>query len=136
MSIYMPGPITNMTKVDDLTFTMTTDVSRPLDEEIVALWMVSPTAVKALGNDKFGLAPVGTGGMKFSKLVAGQQFEMVPYDKYWGDAYKLDKIIVRPFGDATARVNALVSGEIDVAVELPADVITAVALDHLFRGSR
>jgi peptide/nickel transport system substrate-binding protein len=107
-----------MTKVDDLTFRMTTNIPRPLNEELEALWMVSPTAVKKLGNDGFGLAPVGTGGMKFSKLVAGQQFEMVPYDKYWGSAYKLDKVIVRPIGDATARVNALVSGEIDIAVEL------------------
>ncbi len=121
MSIYMPGPITNMTKVDDLTFTMTTPVARPLNEELEALWMVSPTAVKKLGNDGFGTAPVGTGGMKFSKLIPGQQFEMVPYDKYWGAAYKLDKVVVRPIGDATARVNALVSGEIDLAVELPAD---------------
>src|SRR5438093_6744666 len=121
MSIYMPGPITSMTKVDDLTFRMTTPIARPLAEEIEALWMVSPAAVKKLGNDGFGRAPVGTGGMKFSKLVPGQQFEMVPYDKYWGTAYKLDKIVVRPVGDATARVNALVSGEIDVAVELPAD---------------
>ncbi len=121
MSIYMPGPITSMTKVDDLTFRMTTPIARPLAEEIEALWMVSPTAVKKLGNDEFGRAPVGTGGMKFSKLVPGQQFEMVPYDKYWGTAYKLDKIVVRPVGDATARINALVSGEIDVAVELPAD---------------
>src|SRR4029079_10175923 len=120
MSIYMPGPILSMTKVDDLPFRMTTPIARPLAEEIEALWMVSPTAVKKLGNDGFGRAPVGTGGMKFSKLVPGQQFEMVPYDKYWGAAYKLDKIVVRPVGDATARVNALVSGEIEIAVELPA----------------
>jgi peptide/nickel transport system substrate-binding protein len=46
---------------------------------------------------------------------------MVPYAKYWGTPYKLDKIVVRPIGDATARVNALISGEIDAAVELPPD---------------
>jgi peptide/nickel transport system substrate-binding protein len=119
--VYMPGPILALEKVDDMTFRMRLPVSRPLDEELEAHWMVSPTAVKAKGNDGFGVAPVGTGGMKFSNLVKGQQFEMVPYDKYWGPAYKLDKVIVRPIGDASARVNALISGEIDLGVELPPD---------------
>ena len=114
----MPGPILSMTKVDDVTFRMTLPIARPLNEELGWIWMVSPTAVEKHGNAGFGTNPVGTGGMKFSKLVGGQQFEMVRNPDYWGKPFNVEKIIVRPIADATARADALITGSINMAVEL------------------
>jgi peptide/nickel transport system substrate-binding protein len=118
IATYMPGPILSMAKVDDVTFRMTLPIARPLNEELGWIWMVSPTAVEKHGNAGFGTNPVGTGGMKFSRLVAGQQFEMVRNPDYWGKPFALEKIIVRPIPDATARADALITGSINMAVEL------------------
>jgi peptide/nickel transport system substrate-binding protein len=123
---FMPGPILSLEKVDDLTFRMSLPIARPLDEEFGWVWMVSPSAVEKHGNAGFGVAPVGTGGMKFDNLVSGQQFEMVRNDTYWGTPYEMERLIVRPIADATARTNALISGTVNMAVEIDGESLAAL----------
>jgi peptide/nickel transport system substrate-binding protein len=121
MGDFMPGPILALEKVNNLTFRMTLPISRPLNQEFGWIWCVSPTAVEKLGNEGFGKAPVGTGGMRFENLVPGQQFEMVRNEKYWGTPFKLNKLIVRPIADGTARANAIITREVNMAVEINPD---------------
>ncbi|MDR1798944.1 MAG: ABC transporter substrate-binding protein [Bifidobacteriaceae bacterium] len=57
--------------------------------------------------------PCGTGPFKFDSWEKGQQVTLVRNDDYWGDKAKVAKVIIRNVGDATARMQALQSGEID-----------------------
>lgn len=71
--------------------------------------------------DKVNSAPVGTGPFSFSSFIPGQQSVFVANRHYWehGKPY-IDKLVVNSvFADENARLNALLSGAINIAPFLP-----------------
>ncbi len=65
--------------------------------------------------------PAGTGPFKITRVVPGQYVEMARNDDYRDKALvpKLDKLVVYPMAEATTRVAALRSGQVDW-IEVPA----------------
>jgi peptide/nickel transport system substrate-binding protein len=121
------GGIDTVTKVDDMTLTIKTKGPYSyLDSDLALLTMVSPTAFeKAGGHDKFSEAPSGTGPFKFESMERGQRLTLARNDDYWAGKPKLDKLVLRPIPDATARVAALRSGEVNwIEVPPPDEVPT------------
>jgi peptide/nickel transport system substrate-binding protein len=57
--------------------------------------------------------PTGTGPFQFEKWDRGQAVTLAPFEDYWGEKAKLDKVIIRTIDDGNARRQALVNGEID-----------------------
>ncbi|MFF2754883.1 ABC transporter substrate-binding protein [Psychrobacillus sp. NPDC058041] len=84
--------------------------------------MASPTAFEKDG-DKFGDNPVGTGPFKFVEWKRNDSITIEKFDGYWEKGLpKLDKIVFRSIPDNSARLNALLSNEIDLADGInPAD---------------
>ena len=88
---------------------------------------VSPTAVKKLGNQGFARAPVGAGPFHFVSWEEGRQVILERFDKYnWAPAYNkhtgpsaVQRVVHRLIGDASTRVAALESGEIDISDATP-----------------
>lgn len=77
--------------------------------------IASPTAFEKEG-DKFGDNPVGTGPFKFVDWKRNDSITVEKFDGYWEKGYpKLDKIVFRSIPDNSARLNALLAGEIDLA---------------------
>lgn len=77
--------------------------------------IASPTAFEAAG-DKFGDAPVGTGPFKFVEWKRNDSITIEKNADYWVEGEpKLDQVIFRSIPDNSARLNALLSGEIDLA---------------------
>jgi peptide/nickel transport system substrate-binding protein len=77
--------------------------------------IASPTAFEKDG-DKFGQNPVGTGPFKFVEWRATESITIEKFADYWQEGLpKLDKVIFKVYADNTARLNALISGEIDLA---------------------
>lgn len=111
-------------KVDDMTIEITTKGPwSHLPADLTTIFFGSPKAIKELGNDGFGKAPVGTGPFKFKEFVQGQRLVMDKNPDYWRGAPKVDQVILRPIPDPTARVAALRSGEVNwIEVPLPDDV--------------
>lgn len=116
--------IKSVSKVDDLTITI--DTNGPwsyLPTDLATVYFGSPTAIKAEGNQGFAEKPVGTGPFVFESLERGQRLVMDRNDKYWAGAPKVDKVILRPIPDPTARTAALRSGEVNwIEVPPPDDV--------------
>jgi peptide/nickel transport system substrate-binding protein len=56
--------------------------------------------------------PTGTGPYKFEAWTVGEQLSLVRNDDYWGEQALTEKVIFRPIGDNTARLQALQTGEI------------------------
>ena len=118
------GGIKTVSKVDDMTIKI--DTNGPwsyLPADLATVYFGSPTAIKKEGNEGFAQHPVGTGPFKFDSLVRGQRLTLVKNPDYWGGAPKLDKLILRPIPDPTARVAALRAGEVNwIEVPPPDDV--------------
>src|SRR5262249_34842733 len=80
--------------------------------------IVSPTAVKTMGEEKFGTAPVGTGPFKFKEFKNDQYVRVERFDNYWrngADAKKLpylDGVEWRIITEPTTRLTALQTGDV------------------------
>ncbi len=64
--------------------------------------------------------PVGCGPFKLNSLDPGQQSTYTPFAEFWDGAPYVDDLTIIIYADATARVNALTSGEIQAISTLPA----------------
>jgi peptide/nickel transport system substrate-binding protein len=88
------------------------------------LSIVSPTAVRKLGDAGFAIAPVGTGPFRFAAWERGQRVVLERNEAYkWAPEFmkrqgapsQVARVISRFIPDASTRVAALESGEIDMA---------------------
>ena len=82
--------------------------------------IVSPAAVKKYGKD-FGRHPVGTAAFKFAEWDPNAKVVVSRNDDYWDGAPSLEAVVFRPIADANTRVAEMLSGGIDLMVEVPPD---------------
>lgn len=110
-------------KLDDFTVTIKTKMPYSfLLYDLAMILIPSPDAVKKSGVD-FTNHPVGTGPFKFGSLKPGQEMVLEKNESYWGTRAKLDKVVLRPISDPSARLAALQSGEIDWAEVPPTESV-------------
>jgi peptide/nickel transport system substrate-binding protein len=80
--------------------------------------MLSPTAIKAMGQD-FGRRPVGTGPFKVVSWTSGR-VEAERFDGYWRDGADgrklpyLDKVVVRVISNTAVKIVELKAGGIQI----------------------
>jgi peptide/nickel transport system substrate-binding protein len=118
-------------KADDKTIIITTKYPFSfLPYLLTRILIVSPAQWEATGRNwaSFGKNPAGTGPFKITKVVLGQYAEMSRNESYWDPARipKLDKMIVYPMPEATTRVAALRSGQVDWIEVPPPDSIPSL----------
>jgi peptide/nickel transport system substrate-binding protein len=94
--------------------------------------IASPAALKKYGATGFGSHPVGSGPFMFSSYAPGSQLTLVKNPAYkWGPAALstkpplLDKLVFRIVTDDSGRYNALQSGQLQIAMNLPPNDIAA-----------
>lgn len=107
--------------VDKYTFKLVlTEVSSPFPSRLTGRLggIVSPTAVKAMGDEKFNQSPVGTGPFKFGEFKSDNYVRVEKFDGYWRkdkDGQQLpylDRVEWRIILEPAARLTALQSGDI------------------------
>ena len=84
--------------------------------------IVSPEAVKTHGAD-FGRNPAGTGPFRFVEWESNAKVVVERNEDYWDGAPSLEAVVFRPITDANTRVAEMLSGGIDVMVEIPPDSV-------------
>ena len=115
-------------KVDDYTIAITTRmVISPFPYNLPFLLMMSPCALKAANYDYqvYAKAPSGTGPYKFDKVVPHERLELVRNPNYWDKNRipKQDRVVLLPMPEASTRVAALLSGQVDIVEAPPPDAI-------------
>jgi len=77
--------------------------------------IASPAAVQAAGAEGFNEKPVGTGPFKFVEWKRNDTITLEKNPDYWNAGYpKLDKLVFKSIPENTARLTALINGEIDM----------------------
>ena len=80
--------------------------------------IVSPAGVKKHGKD-FGRNPSGTGAFKFKEWKSNERVVVDKNSGYWDGKAGTDAVVFRPITDANTRVAEMLSGGIDMMVEVP-----------------
>ena len=113
-----------------------TDGMKKVDASTVEFHLTSPNAVfdeamaayynciLPVGFDQ--QAPIGAGPFRLSSFTPGEQAVFTPHADYFGEVPHVDQLTVIEFNDATARVNALISGAVDAISQLPAAQVKIV----------
>ncbi len=82
-------------------------------------------AIVPAGYHRQAEAPIGAGPYRFVEYIPQNRIVLERFDRYYGSAGDVDRVIVRIIGDADARLLALRAGELDFA-DVPADRIAEV----------
>jgi len=102
--------------------------SKSLDERTVEFHLKRPTSFfDQILSDIVYIVPVGynpkkpvsTGPWKLISYKPGQQTVLEPFANYWGVKPKLDRLVIVELPDDSARVNALLSGQVDAINQVP-----------------
>ncbi len=88
--------------------------------------IVSPEDAEGWG-DSFGSHLVGTGPFSLDEFKNDQEAILSRFDKYWGPKPNLDGVIFKFISDQNQMINALRSGEIDVATDLSGENVKLVS---------
>jgi peptide/nickel transport system substrate-binding protein len=110
-------PITEIQTPDEYTvkFVLSRPVPLPSYFTHVAWPVMSPGSVDEKGQFK---GASGTGPYKLEKHVRDQEIVLARNDDYHGAKGTLDRVIFKIIPDASARVMALQSGQVDMAIKL------------------
>ncbi len=81
-------------------------------------YIVSKDYVEANGEDCLNQSMMGTGAYKFVEWVIGDHFTCERNDDYWGEKPAIRNVKILFITDNTARMVALETGEIDVAIAI------------------
>ena len=79
------------------------------------------------GLDYYLRNPVGTGPYKFKEWKEGRQIELVANDDYFGGKPVAGRTIFREIPELSTRIAALVSGEVDMIVNVDPDQFDILA---------
>jgi len=115
------GPVDHVEVVDD--YTVRVYLKEPFAPFLRALasylLIASKEAIKKYGNATIE-TPAGTGPFKFVSWEKGKRVVLERFDDYWGDKPALQRVEWYIIPEASTRVTALLSGDVDFAYNLPA----------------
>lgn len=97
------------------------------------LFIVPKKHVQGLASpEDFKRAPIGTGPYRFVERTIGRSITLERFDDYAGSRPGVRRLVFRVIPEASSRVNALLAGEVDLAVGLPSpDVARLKATPNL-----
>ncbi len=121
-------PVEKVEAIDDYTIRFTCSGPVPLPTYLthIAWPVVSPTSLDDGGG--FGW-PIGTGPFKYESYSKGQEVTLTRNDNYWGDKIKLDRVVFKIIPEATTRVMAIYSGDVDMSLKIPESDVAKMEKD-------
>jgi peptide/nickel transport system substrate-binding protein len=93
-----------------------------------ALAPISKRAIDEMGDEQFGLAPIGCGPFMIvpDTVEVGGGFEMVAFESWYGGRPLLDKVIVQLVAEPSTLVSALEAGDVDMV-----DIVPLIGYEQL-----
>ena len=113
----------------EVTFTLYQPTATLLYEITLPNFIIVPQEEVEGWGDEFGAHVISTGAFQLESHEIDQQTTMVRNENYWGNRPYLDKVVFKVIQDANQRLNALITGEIDLALSLSSDSLQQVLDD-------
>ena len=117
--------IESVQAIDPLTVAIKTYEPDPiLPNRLTNVMIVEPLAWREMGVDGFAQEPVGTGPFALVDWGPGnREIELEVFGQSWRQAKNVSRVIITVLPDSTTRLQALLSNQIDIAVNLDPDSI-------------
>ena len=74
-----------------------------------------------VGQDDFGVNPIGTGPYQVSEFVPLDHITLVAFDEYWGGKPPVNSITFKMVPELSSRIAGLITGEYDIACGIAPD---------------
>ena len=118
-------------KIDDHTVEVRMKTANAIFRESIA-----ETRVKIVPVGYDAKNPVGSGPFKYQSFTPGQRSLFVANKSYWEAGPYFDSVEVIDFSDDTARMNALLSGAVDMISQVPRAEVKSLMAQPNFRVLR
>nr|MBO2478386.1 glutathione ABC transporter substrate-binding protein [Bacillota bacterium] len=128
---FLISPITSVDVVDEDTVRLTTAAPfAPILAHLThsSIGMLSPAALERYGED-IARNPVGTGPFRLKEWVRNDRIVLERNPDYWGEPPQIDEIVFRVVPEDGARMLMVQTGEADVAVRVPPDMVSVLERD-------
>ena len=124
MMIYLAS-IDRVEIVDDYTFRIVTKEPNPLLPLQLGFvgFIVSATYLEGKEEGFLNAHPVGTGPFKFVEWIKNDRITLEVFKDYWGGEARIKKLIFKPIPEMSSRVASLQTGEVDIALGIPAFMV-------------
>lgn len=115
--------------IDDLTIQF--KLNRPdaaFEQRLGSIWgasIVPKDYTTEIGDEAFQTAPIGTGPYKLTQY-SPEKYVLERYDGFWGDVPAARKIEFIAYPEASARMTALITGEVDIINDVPGDAVETI----------
>jgi len=101
---------------DTVTIKLNTPQASFLENLTMSPFSIVSPKVFEQSDDEFESNPIGTGPFQFVEGKLNEAVVIVKFQEYWQESLpKLEKVIFKSIPDETARLNALIAGDIDLA---------------------
>ncbi len=137
-----PGPFSAYTKaiiakeiVDPYTIRFKYAAPYPLaPNDLSTIYIVSKKVATGASTEDFnsGKAAIGSGRYKLVKYTSGDRIELVRNDNYWGEKSPWDNVTFKIIKNESARVAALLSGDVDAIEQPPTADLARIKADPKF----
>lgn len=140
-----PGPFSAYTKaiiakeiVDPYTIRFKYAAPYPLaPNDLSTIYIVSKKVATGASTEDFnsGKAAIGSGRYKLVKYTSGDRIDLVRNDAYWGEKSPWDTVTFKIIKNESARVAALLSGDVEAIEQMPTADLARVKGDPKFSVS-
>ncbi|MEA2595830.1 MAG: peptide/nickel transport system substrate-binding protein, partial [Thermomicrobiales bacterium] len=124
--------LTTVDVVDEYTVKFTLGAPNSAFMELSNIYagrVLSPKGIQEVAAAQWAEGDYGTGPFTVKSWEKGVKVELERNENYWGTKPALKTLIFRPIPEPTARVSALLNGEVDMIVVVPPDSIEQVKAD-------
>lgn len=126
------NPVAGAEAVDDLTVTIRTHA--PFSALLNTLAhgsgaMVSPAAAERFGDDNIATNPVGTGPFMLESFNPGQEVVLKAFPGFWGTPSGTEELVFQYVPEASTRISALRTGQVDVIDSVPPQLALTLQSD-------
>ncbi|MFT8247132.1 ABC transporter substrate-binding protein [Roseomonas sp. BN140053] len=132
-TIYLAG-VTGVEVVDDLTFRIRTAGPSPILPTNLTQIFIVPRSVAGKGNPEFnsGEAAIGTGPFRVGSWSTNAPLVMRRNENWWGGTVPWDTASLIPIPVDSARVAALLAGDVDFINNVPLQDAPRIQADNRF----